>query len=136
MIAYYYICNGSILDCFLIGVVYRYTVSLHRTWTINSFAHIFGDQHYSKSVGGRDVFRLQHLFMYGIGEGWHNYHHSFPWDYKMSEFGWRWNVCGFFIDCMAAIGQAYDLKTASPELVKRHKLRVAKGELHDEDKSY
>jgi len=22
-----------------------------------------------------------------MGEGWHNYHHVFPWDYKTGEFG-------------------------------------------------
>ena len=22
-----------------------------------------------------------------LGEGWHNYHHVFPWDYKTAELG-------------------------------------------------
>lgn len=23
-----------------------------------------------------------------LGEGWHNYHHAFPWDYRSSELGY------------------------------------------------
>src|SRR5579885_1731426 len=75
--------NLEVWDSFLIGGVFRYTETLHRTWTINSFAHMWGEQRYSRSVGGRYGGWRQHFWLhYGIGEGWHNYHHTFPWDYK------------------------------------------------------
>lgn len=52
------------------------------------------------------------------GEGFHNYHHSFPWDYKAAELGsYSGNWTTAFIDLMAKIGLAYDLKTARPELI-------------------
>lgn len=55
-----------------------------------------------------------------IGEGWHNYHHTFPWDYKTSEFSSaRTNLAAKFIEFMAWLGWAYDLKTSSPEIIDR-----------------
>lgn len=42
-----------------------------------------------------------------LGEGWHNYHHVFPWDYRTSELG-RLNISTKFIDIFARIGWAYD----------------------------
>ena len=54
-----------------------------------------------------------------MGEGWHNYHHMFPWDYKTAELGdYGLNWATAFIDFFAYIGWAYDLKQPSEELVK------------------
>uniref|UniRef100_A0A6P7GWC5 Acyl-CoA desaturase 1-like isoform X2 n=1 Tax=Diabrotica virgifera virgifera TaxID=50390 RepID=A0A6P7GWC5_DIAVI len=62
------------------------------------------------------------------GEGWHNYHHTFPWDYKAAELGnYRWNVSTGFLDLMAYLGQAYDLKTVSPEMVRKRVARTGDG---------
>lgn len=55
-----------------------------------------------------------------MGEGWHNYHHSFPWDYKTAELGrYSVNLTTFYIDLFSKIGWAYDLKTPSTSLIKR-----------------
>lgn len=53
-----------------------------------------------------------------MGEGYHNYHHTFPWDYRTSELGRRLNITTFWLNIFKYIGWAYDLKTPSPELVK------------------
>lgn len=59
-----------------------------------------------------------------LGEGWHNYHHVFPWDYKTSEFGSSAiNITTAFIDFFAFIGWAYDRKIASKEIVKKRVLK-------------
>ena len=40
-----------------------------------------------------------------LGEGWHNYHHSFPWDYRTAELGGGTrNLTTAFIDLMARYG--------------------------------
>ncbi|KYN19063.1 Acyl-CoA Delta(11) desaturase, partial [Trachymyrmex cornetzi] len=53
------------------------------------------------------------------GEGYHNFHHVFPWDYRSSEKGNnRFNYTTFFIDICAKFGQAYDLKYPSENLIK------------------
>ena len=44
------------------------------------------------------------------GEGFHNYHHTFPWDYSTSEWGTYCNVTTAFLDVMWWMGLAKDLK--------------------------
>lgn len=63
-----------------------------------------------------------------VGEGWHNYHHTFPWDYKAAELGqYSSNFSTAFIDLMAKIGWAYDLKSVSEDMVKRRAMRTGDG---------
>lgn len=63
-----------------------------------------------------------------MGEGWHNYHHVFPWDYKAAELGgYKLNNTKAFIDFFAKIGWAYDLKSPSPELIKKISARYGDG---------
>lgn len=63
-----------------------------------------------------------------LGEGWHNYHHTFPWDYKTSELGqYSVNFTAAFIDFMAKIGWAYDLKTVPVEMIKKRVQRTGDG---------
>lgn len=39
------------------------------------------------------------------GEGWHNYHHVFPWDYKAAELGnYEHNFSTGIIDFFAKMG--------------------------------
>lgn len=51
------------------------------------------------------------MALFAFGEGWHNFHHVFPWDYKTSEFGdYKFNISTGFIDFFAKIGWARDRK--------------------------
>lgn len=59
-----------------------------------------------------------------IGEGWHNYHHAFPWDYRASEFGSSLNITGFLIDILANLGLIYDRKEASHNMIKNRVMRT------------
>lgn len=63
-----------------------------------------------------------------FGEGWHNYHHVFPWDYKTSELGtYSTNFTTAAIDFFARIGWAYDLKSVSDDMIKKRVLRTGDG---------
>lgn len=63
-----------------------------------------------------------------VGEGWHNYHHTFPWDYNADELGhYRYNVTSAFLDFMAWIGWAYDLKTVPKDIVMARVSRTGDG---------
>lgn len=53
-----------------------------------------------------------------------SFHHSHPYDYSSSELGGYINFGKFFIDFMAQIGQVYDRKVASPEVIEKSKLNV------------
>ncbi|PKU34623.1 hypothetical protein llap_15073 [Limosa lapponica baueri] len=61
------------------------------------------------------------------GEGFHNYHHTFPYDYSTSEFGWRFNLTTAFIDLMCLLGLASDRKKVSKEVILARKMRTGDG---------
>lgn len=65
---------------------------------------------------------------FALGEGFHNYHHVFPWDYKTAELGdYHLNYTTAFIDFFAKIGWAYDLKSVSTEIIKKRVERTGDG---------
>lgn len=64
-----------------------------------------------------------------FGEGNHNYHHTFPQDYKGAEYGdlRHFNLMAFLILVFEALGLAYDLRIAPPEMVARRLARTGDG---------
>lgn len=59
-----------------------------------------------------------------LGEGWHNYHHTFPYDYKAAELGnYKTNITTMFIDACAKLGLTYDLRYATNDFIKNVQLR-------------
>lgn len=101
--------------------LFRYCFLLHMTWLVNSAAHMFGNRPYDTTIGPRENINVS---LGALGEGFHNYHHTFPWDYKSSELGWKMNITTVFIDCMAAIGQAYDLREVDNEFISKRRART------------
>jgi stearoyl-CoA desaturase (delta-9 desaturase) len=62
--------------------------------------------------------------MVAAGEGFHNYHHTFPHDYSTAEFGWLLNFSTLFIDFFALLGLAYDRKSIPKKFVQQRRLRT------------
>ena len=50
-----------------------------------------------------------------LGEGWHNWHHKYPFDYAASEYGIdkQFNPTKLFIDCCVKVGLASECKRAT-----------------------
>ncbi|XP_024081399.1 delta(9)-fatty-acid desaturase fat-7-like isoform X1 [Cimex lectularius] len=115
----YFLWGESIKCC--IGLVYfvRYALTLHGAWAVNSVAHFFGTKPYSKHLRAVQV---PWISFFGGGEGWHNYHHSFPWDYKAAEFETPFNFTRTFIEIAASMGLAYDLRSATQDMVN-HRIK-------------
>lgn len=119
----WYFFGESLFDAYNVCFVLRLLYTLHDTFLINSFAHWTGMKPYDKYdppsiVSFAMVLILKYNFrtirptdhpLLGImtlGEGWHNYHHVFPWDYKTAELGnYRFNMTTAFIDFFAKIGR-------------------------------
>ncbi|EFN88658.1 acyl-CoA Delta(11) desaturase [Harpegnathos saltator] len=104
----------------------RYCTNLNSTWMVNSFAHsyVWGTRPYDKSMRPADNFSLA---MLTFGEGWHNYHHVFPWDYRSGGLGKGINITSMFIHFFAFFGLAYDMKITSPEVIKQRAVRCGDG---------
>ncbi|XP_071558490.1 (11Z)-hexadec-11-enoyl-CoA conjugase isoform X1 [Temnothorax nylanderi] len=104
-------------DISISSVIIRYVLSLNFTFSVNSFAHLWGNRPYNRTLKSTEN---PVVSFFAIGEGWHNYHHCFPSDYKAAELGfYRLNLTTAFIDFMAWLGWAYDLKTPNAKLVDR-----------------
>merc|ERR1719245_2067127 len=115
----------SIKVGFFISVL-RYVCVLHFTWLVNSAAHMFGMKPYDKRIGPVENMAVS---LVALGEGFHNYHHTFPYDYSTSEWGFRVNLTTGFINLMAKLGQAYKLRTANPLTVAARAARTGQPEL-------
>jgi stearoyl-CoA desaturase (delta-9 desaturase) len=121
----WYFWNESFETAFFVSTMLRYAMCTNITFLVNSWAHIFGSRPYDKNIYPTESPTVAVLTG---GEGWHNYHHTFPWDYKTGEFGkYRSNLTTGFLDLMAAIGWAYDLKTASEEMIMKRVNRTGDG---------
>ncbi|KAL1453576.1 hypothetical protein WDU94_009907 [Cyamophila willieti] len=118
----------SFSNAWHIAMVLRFMITLNVTLLVNSVAHIWGQRPYDKFI--QPVQNLG-VAIFAFGEGWHNYHHVFPWDYKTNELGnYSTNWTALFIDMFAWMGWAYDLKTVSPTLISARVKRTGDG-THD-----
>lgn len=117
--------NESLSGSFYVGAILRYVITLHSTWLVNSAAHMWGMRPYDKNIrSANNIF----VSMVSYGEGWHNYHHVFPWDYKTAELGdYRYNFSTAFIDFFAKFGWAYELKTVSDDMIRKRAARTGDG---------
>lgn len=99
---YQYVFGASFRVAWYSGTMLRYAYSLNCTWLVNSAAHIYGMRPYDRAI--RPV-QNKFVSIVAYGEGWHNYHHVFPWDYKTAELGdYSLNWSTAFINLFAKIG--------------------------------
>lgn len=117
--------NETWSNAWHIATMFRWTLLLNATWLVNSAAHIWGNKPYDRSINPSNNMAVA---AFALGEGYHNYHHVFPWDYKTAELGnYRMNTTTAFIDLFARIGWAYDLKAVSEEIVRKRVGRTGDG---------
>jgi stearoyl-CoA desaturase (delta-9 desaturase) len=99
-------------NAFYVAGALRYCVVLHFTWLVNSAAHLYGDHPYDVlSYPSENPF----VSFCSVGEGWHNWHHKYPFDYAASEFGVssQFNPSKMLIDFFAALGLVWGRKRAT-----------------------
>jgi stearoyl-CoA desaturase (Delta-9 desaturase) len=120
-----YLWGESWTTAFFVAALFRYTFILNVTWLVNSAAHKWGDKPYDKNIKPSENISVS---IFALGEGFHNYHHTFPWDYKTAELGNnRLNFTTNFINFFAKIGWAYDMKTVSDEIIQSRVHRTGDG---------
>ncbi len=103
----------------------RISVNHHCTFFINSLCHVAGTQTYSDSHTARDNW-VAALLTYG--EGYHNYHHEFPSDYRNGIRSYHWDPTKWMIWTCNKLGLASGLKQVAPE--KSLSKRLAMQEKH------
>lgn len=115
----------DVWTAFYVAGVLRYCVALHITFLVNSAAHIYGDHPYDENSKAAEN---PIVSLCTIGEGWHNWHHKYPFDYAASEFGIssQFNLSKLFIDLCASVGLVWNRKRATSAWAKR-RVRLTKG---------
>lgn len=78
----------------------RIVFNLQMTWCVNSLAHYVGNKPHSSNLKASDNLFVSILTM---GEGWHNYHHSYPKDYRCSK-DYTYNPTTWFINFSKLLG--------------------------------
>ncbi|OBZ69411.1 Acyl-CoA desaturase, partial [Grifola frondosa] len=91
--------------CFVASL--RMTVCHHSIFCINSIAHYIGSTPYDDKHSPRNHFLTAILTM---GEGYHNFHHQFPMDYRNAFRWYQFDPTKWFIAACSYIGLATHLR--------------------------
>ncbi|XP_026887347.2 acyl-CoA desaturase [Electrophorus electricus] len=109
---------------YFIPTLLRYAVVLNATWLVNSAAHMWGNRPYDVQIYPREN---MFVTLGALGEGFHNYHHTFPYDYSTSEFGCKLNFTTCFINFMCFCGLAKECKRVSKDAAQARAQRTGDG---------
>ena len=105
---------GSALGGLALAGLLRIVLVHHCTFFINSLCHIVGTRPYTDTNTARDSF-IMALFSYG--EGYHNYHHYFPSDYRNGIRWYHFDPTKWLIKVLSIIGLVKDLKKVPEKLI-------------------
>ena len=113
--------NGDIWGSLLLAGFLRLTLSQHFTYLINSAAHIWGKREYSPEQTARDN---GFIALFTFGEGYHNYHHTFAFDYRNGIKWYHYDPTKWLIKGCSWVGLAWDLRSCSPFRLERARLEI------------
>jgi stearoyl-CoA desaturase (delta-9 desaturase) len=105
---------GHPLGGFVMAVCLRIVIVLHSTFCVNSLAHWCGTKTYMPEQSACDNW-LNALLT--NGEGFHNFHHRFPVDYRNGVRWYHWDPSKWCIFLMSKVGLAWDLKRTSDQRI-------------------
>ncbi|CAL1709075.1 unnamed protein product [Somion occarium] len=107
------------------GLIYAGAARLcfvhHSTFCVNSLAHWLGEAPFDDKHTPRD-----HLItaLVTVGEGYHNFHHQFPMDYRNAIKWYQYDPTKWFIWTMHKLGLATHLKVFPDNEVKKGQLTM------------
>jgi stearoyl-CoA desaturase (Delta-9 desaturase) len=112
---------GDWLGGFIIGGALRITFNQHATFCINSLAHIIGKQTYSDLNTAKDNW-ITALVTYG--EGYHNFHHKFPKDYRNAVRFYQFDPSKWLIFSLYKLRLASDLRRISDATITKYRVMM------------
>ena len=123
---------GDPLGAFLWAGLIRLIVQYHSTFSINSLAHMFGRRPYNPEISARDNGIVA---LITLGEGYHNFHHQFPGDYRNGVRAWQFDPTKWIVKALSYVRITTDLRRVSQQTIDRAKAQVvtARGKLRSEE---
>jgi stearoyl-CoA desaturase (delta-9 desaturase) len=98
------------------GGLLRLVIAHHLTFFVNSIGHSFGRRPYSELNSSRDSTLLA---LVTLGEGYHNFHHTFPGDYRNGIRLYHWDPTKWWIFALSRVGLASRLNRTPAERALR-----------------
>lgn len=118
---WYGLATGSVGGYVIIGVLLRIVLTHHTTFLINSMAHWFGKKTYSNEESAKDNFLLAPLT---YGEGFHNFHHTWQWDYRNGARWYQWDSTKWLLKTLSWTGLVHGLRTVPLAEMQKAKVRA------------
>lgn len=118
---------GSALGGLALAGFARVVFVHHCTFFINSLCHIVGTRPYTDTNTARDSYVMA-LFSYG--EGYHNYHHYFPSDYRNGIRWYHFDPTKWMIKVLSFVGLVRDLKKVPEKLILQAREDMRSKKLH------
>ncbi len=113
--------NGDVIGMMLVAGFARLVAVHHVTFFINSLAHIWGKRPYTDSNTARDNGILA---FFTFGEGYHNYHHIFEYDYRNGIKWWQYDPTKWLIKSLSWVGLTKKLRTTPEERIEKARLQM------------
>ncbi len=101
--------GGSVVAYIMVAGFTRLAFVHHCTYFINSLCHIWGEQPHSDKHTAVDNPWVAFL---SYGEGFHNYHHSYPNDYRNGIKFYHFDPTKWVIRGLSYFGQTHNLRVA------------------------
>lgn len=98
---------GHALGAFIMTVCLRLVFVMNSAFFINSFCHSFGTRAFNQNQSARDHWLGAFLTN---GEGYHNFHHMFPTDYRNGIRWYHWDPSKWLIFMLSKLRLTWDLK--------------------------
>jgi stearoyl-CoA desaturase (delta-9 desaturase) len=100
----------------------------HATFCVNSLAHYLGETSFDDRRTPRDHFITALVTM---GEGYHNFHHEFPSDYRNAIFFWQYDPTKWLIWTCSLVGLTYNLHIFPENEVQKGRLQMQEKKIND-----
>ncbi len=106
---------------FVMGVLFRIVLTHHTTFLINSAAHWFGTRPYTEANTARDNGLLA---PFTFGEGYHNFHHMWPGDYRNGVRWYQFDSTKWLLQGLSWLGMVKNLRRVSDATIRRARLAM------------
>lgn len=113
--------NGDVIGMMLVAGVARLVAVHHVTFFINSLAHIWGSRPYTDTNSARDNGVIA---LFTFGEGYHNYHHIFEYDYRNGIRWWQYDPTKWLIKSLSWCKLTSNLRTTPEERIEKARLQM------------
>ena len=120
--------TGNVMGHLVIGLLLRIVLTHHTTFLINSAAHVFGSRPYTDTNSARDNWILAPLT---YGEGFHNFHHMWQWDYRNGALWYQWDSTKWILNGLAWMGLVSKLRRVPVTVMDRARIRMDEKRLRE-----